>query len=104
MSEGEDCLCASKPRRLIAVRRTILAAGPVPGFQEARQVRIPGFTLCICAATAMLPGCGGTQPPTAAPGSMPKNISVSAQAAARGAQSSKYKILFTFNGINGTFP
>ncbi len=29
------------------------------------------FALSICAAAAMLAGCGGSQPPIAAPGAMP---------------------------------
>ena len=53
------------------------------------------YALSICGAIAMLAGCGGSQPPIGAPGTMP-------QSNAKAPLS--YEVLFSFDGSDGTTP
>ena len=43
--------------------------------------------LGICAAAAMLAGCGGSQPPIGAPGAMPQTYAIAQTRAHRGTNS-----------------
>ena len=55
------------------------------------------FAVTIGAATALLAGCGGSQPPLAAPGSMPQSR-VGAQHGSRRSTGPSYAILYRFRG------
>ena len=43
-----------------------------------RSLGLGRYALSICAAAAMLAGCGGSQPPIGAPGAMPQSFPASA--------------------------
>ena len=59
-----------------------------------------GRVALTTAVIFVLAGCGGTQPLIGSPGKIPKSITASAQHA----QSSRYEVLFSFNGANGKNP
>jgi uncharacterized repeat protein (TIGR03803 family) len=52
------------------------------------------YVFSIC-ATALLAGCGGSQPPIGAPGAMPQSLSIA------GPASSEYRVLHRFQRRNG---
>jgi uncharacterized repeat protein (TIGR03803 family) len=57
-------------------------------------MRISGASRCafgICAAAALLAGCGGLQPPIGAPGAMPQVSALAARSS-----SANYKVLYSF--------
>jgi hypothetical protein len=56
-------------------------------------MRIPGYgsALGLCAAAALLTGCGGSQSPIGAPGAMPQTPALAARS-----NSSSYKVLYSF--------
>jgi uncharacterized repeat protein (TIGR03803 family) len=61
-------------------------------------------TLSSCVAAAMLAGCGGSQPPIAAPGAMPQAPPIArARAIVRNIRtaSSSYRLLYSFAGGTG---
>ena len=68
---------AALRRKVSAPRRSWIMGAKVKNRALSR------YALSCCVASAMLAGCGGSQPPIAAPGAMPKSISASAQAVAQ---------------------
>jgi hypothetical protein len=67
-----------------------------------KSLVIGSYTLRISAAAAMLAGCGGSQPPIGAPGTMPQSA---LNAARLLLDHNRYKILYGFKGVrNGRSP
>jgi hypothetical protein len=56
------------------------------------------YALSLSAAAALLAGCGGSQPPIGAPGTMlPQSAPAIAHAPVPSSSSNGYKVLYSFN-------
>ena len=62
------------------------------------------FALSACVATVTLAGCGGAQLPIGAPGTVPHSVVTSAPRAPRSPRSPTYKVVFSFDGTDGSAP
>jgi uncharacterized repeat protein (TIGR03803 family) len=70
-----------------------------------KLARFGGYTLSVSIATAMLAGCGGSQPPIGAPDAMPQAVTTQLQSRN---DAHKYRVLFDFGnnvyGLDGDGP
>ena len=65
-------------------------------------LRLSGYALSVSAAAALLAGCGGPQPPVAAPGAIPPENETAVTGPA--AKICGVQILHAFTGDHGYFP
>jgi hypothetical protein len=70
-----------------------------------KSVDFGRYALSSCVATAMLAGCGGSQPPIGAPGAMPQSVAHRASVSSGDLiyAASPDGVLFTFNFPSGSF-
>jgi uncharacterized repeat protein (TIGR03803 family) len=94
----------------LASRRNVIS-GPSLVKRRTKAIKLSGFSrdaLGICAAIALLAGCGGSQPLISAPGTMPHQSVIRADAISRhidGNTLSSYRVLYNFgDGSDGQHP